>query len=375
MLHALLVLAVGVLLQSAPPARPAGPAARPASPAAPAAPAPGSQGRPSAGPIAVEPPVIDFGPIGPGSRHEGKFQLRNLTQQPLTVRSAMPSCKCTAVSPIVGKVIPAGGTLELSATLEAPRTPGDKDAKVFVVCDGMESPAVAMLKGVVTLPIVPEPAYCEALKGVTKGVVRLKATDAKPFTVLGCDGKPPVFVGFDPAKDQPRSEYILAWDFTGVAPADLKLWWVVETNRADCPLIPLRVRNENTGSKFDQARTGRFWHVPESLVSAGLLAPGQPFEGSVEIEHYNPKARGAVEKPEWSQVRGVKSLSPLATAEFLGSQMDGDKCAIRFRFTPSAAAAGRFIWVPMEIQTATGSGPFFVVASVRAPAGSAVPSK
>ena len=239
----------------------------------------------------------------------------------------------------------------------------------------MESPAVAMLKGVVTLPIAPEPAYCEALKGVTKGVVRLKATDAKPFTVLGCDGKPPVFVGFDPAKDQPRSEYILAWDFTGVAPADLKLWWVVETNRADCPLIPLRVRNENTGSKFDQARTGRFWHVPESLVSAGLLAPGQPFEGSVEIEHYNPKARGAVEKPEWSQVRGVKSLSPLATAEFLGSQMDGDKCAIRFRFTPSAAAAGRFIWVPMEIQTATGSGPFFVVASVRAPAGSAVPSK
>ncbi|MCH8835857.1 MAG: hypothetical protein IH925_07905, partial [Proteobacteria bacterium] len=69
--------------------------------------------------------------------------------------------------------------------------------------------------------------------------------------IVSIDGRPPVFAdGFDPASGVPRSAYTVRWH---VPPrsiddcAGARLWWVVETDHPDCPILPLRIRHECTG--------------------------------------------------------------------------------------------------------------------------------
>src|SRR5262245_3646756 len=90
-------------------------------------------------PVSVTPPEVDFGVVAPGTKHRATFTLRNLGNQPLTIERAAPSCKCTDITPMDGKTIPPGGTLEFSATLQVPKTPGDKDAKVMITFAGIRN--------------------------------------------------------------------------------------------------------------------------------------------------------------------------------------------------------------------------------------------
>ncbi|MFZ9881519.1 MAG: DUF1573 domain-containing protein, partial [Phycisphaerales bacterium] len=110
MLLAALLTVQSVLLASAPAAPQA---ARPAAP---------QQAQPS--PIVIQPPAVDLGAVQPGSVNPGKFLIVNRGSAPVRVLDAVPNCKCTAISDIKGKTIAPGATLELSASLSAPRAPG-----------------------------------------------------------------------------------------------------------------------------------------------------------------------------------------------------------------------------------------------------------
>ncbi len=308
-------------------------------------------------------PTVDFGRVRPGSSHTATFVLRNSGAAPVSVRAAVPSCKCTNVGLEPGAVIPAGGEFSFSATLAVPTTPGDKDAKIQIVLDDGSAPLVAQMKSVAALPIAASPAFVDALKGKTSGTVTIRSEDGKPFKVLSTDGLTPVFLGFDPSTDAPRAEYTLVWSFTPPATGDPRLWWIVATDREDAPLVALRVRNEATGSKADMARFERHWWVPEQLVLANRAKPGEPVTLTVDLEHYNPKARGAVERPEWAAVKSVQGLSTGATASFVKAVPEGDHVAVTFTLTPSASVSG-FLWVPVQVTTDTGSGIVPVVAFV-----------
>ncbi len=308
-------------------------------------------------------PSVDFGRVRPGSSHVATFVLRNSGAAPVTVRAAVPSCKCTDVGLQPGAVIPAGGELSFVATLAVPTTPGDKDAKIQIVLDDGSAPLVAQMTSVAALPIASSPAFVDALKGKSSGTVTLTSEDGKPFSVLSADGSSPVFLGFDPTKDAPRAEYTVVWSFQAPPSGDPRLWWIVSTDRADAPLVALRVRHELTGSKADMARFERHWWMPEQLVLANRVKAGVPVTLAVDLEHYNPKGRGAVEKPEWSAVKSVQSLSASATATLLQAVPEGDHTKVTFSFTPGASTSG-FIWVPVQITTATGSGVVPVAALV-----------
>lgn len=82
-------------------------------------------------PVSIEPPMVNFGKVKPGSKLPAKFVIRNLGLQPLTIKSVVPSCKCTDVNILAGTVIAPNASVELLATLDVPGTPGEKDAKVF----------------------------------------------------------------------------------------------------------------------------------------------------------------------------------------------------------------------------------------------------
>ncbi|MEY3141588.1 MAG: hypothetical protein RLY21_81 [Planctomycetota bacterium] len=303
--------------------------------------------------ITVAPALVDLGVVQPGSTNPAKFTLINTGNMPVSVQGAVPNCKCTNITPVQGKVIAPGGTLEIEASLAAPRVPGEKEAVVFISFANA-APVQAKIKGEVRLPVLATPPYVDALRDVTSGTITLKATDGKPFTVLRSGGAAPVFVGFDPAKDAPRAEYRISWNLAGRTPEQMPLWWFVWTDRADCDAIPLRVRDEATGSKNDMERFKRFWIVKESLVMAGRGSVGAPHKAEIELEHYNPPKRGSVENPSWREVRGVKSLNPDVEVRFIGKRDAGvDGCMLEVEFTAKRAGPIEGL---LEIETATGKG-------------------
>ena len=303
-------------------------------------------------PIVVAPPVVDIGVVEPGSTTPAKFTILNTGQTEVTVLKVTPNCTCTAISDIAGRKIAPGGMVELEASLAAPQAPGTKEAVVFLTFSG-NLMAQAKIKGEIRMKIAADPPYCDALKETTRGTVKLRSADGKPFTVRRSGGKAPVYRGFDPAKDQPRAEYEIAWDLTGLACEQMPLWWFVWTDRADCPMIPLRVRDECTGMRADPGRAQRFWIVKESLLVGGSGQSGKPSKVALELEHYNPPKRGAVERPDWSTVVAVRSLIPGVEVKFAGKR---DLPAAAILDLEVIAAQGGMHEGEIEIETATGKG-------------------
>jgi hypothetical protein len=322
------------------------------------APAASAQGAPAArqqqpSPIVVTPETVDLGIVAPGSTNPGRFILVNRGSKPIKMLSAIPNCKCTAITPVEGKVIEPGGTFELAASLAAPRVPGDKEAVVFLTFEGAP-PLQAKIKGEVRLPILATPPFVDALRDVVNGTVTLRSLDGKPFSILRSGGAAPAFIGFDPAKDAPRAEYTIAWSLAGRAASDMPLWWFVWTDREDCDAIPLRVRDEATGSRHDMDRFKRFWIVKESLVMAGRGSVGAPHKGEIELEHYNPPKKGAVENPAWREAKSVRSLNADVDVRLVGRRDAGaDGTMLEVEFTAKRAGPIEGL---LEIETATGKG-------------------
>jgi hypothetical protein len=322
------------------------------------APAASAQGAPAArqqqpSPIVVTPETVDLGIVAPGSTNPGRFILVNRGSKPIKMLSAIPNCKCTAITPVEGKVIEPGGTFELAASLAAPRVPGDKEAVVFLTFEGAP-PLQAKIKGEVRLPILATPPFVDALRDVVNGTVTLRSRDGKPFSILRSGGAAPAFIGFDPAKDAPRAEYTIAWSLAGRAASDMPLWWFVWTDREDCDAIPLRVRDEATGSRHDMDRFKRFWIVKESLVMAGRGSVGAPHKGEIELEHYNPPKKGAVENPAWREAKSVRSLNADVDVRLVGRRDAGaDGTMLEVEFTAKRAGPIEGL---LEIETATGKG-------------------
>lgn len=305
----------------------------------------------------------DFGVVAPGSRHPTTFTLRNAGTAAITIARAQPSCKCTDLTPIDGKTLAPGESIELGATLAVPDSPGVKDAKVMISVTGYPGVVMAAMQADVTFPVRVDPAYVDALKGVAAGVVTLRSVDGTPFRVLSAGGRPPRIQGFDAVTDAPRSDYRLEWSVAEMG-SPLPQWWVVETDRADCPQLPLRIRHESTGSRFDQGRLTRFWFVPESIVLAGRVKAGTAATLRTSIEHLNPAAQGRVTNPKWSVVGGMRVPGEEGTVELVSAQPRGsDFVDIAFRFTPTAGRSGP-MYVPVEITTGSGSGLVYVAVTV-----------
>ena len=338
-----------------------------APPARPKAPVGGPAGPGQMPPIVVEPALADFGVVEPATAHPATFTLRNTGPAPLTIVMAMPSCKCTTLEVYDGKIIPAGGTLEMKATLNAPATPGVKEAKVNVVIKDYNKPVLLALRCEVLLPIKAAEEFVDALKGVNKGVLTIESRDGKPFRIVTSNGTTPSFVGFDPAKDEPRSSYKVNWSVEGWPCENMRLWWIIETDRPDCAILPCRIRHECTGSKADEARKTRKWIFKEQVVNAGRVKPGQTVRLTAEIENSEPKVgkdKPAVMSQGFRQITGVRSPDPRASAKLIKVDPRGvDETLLTFEFTPAADAKG-MIYIPVKVASATGEGEIAVVASV-----------
>ncbi|MGA1017154.1 MAG: DUF1573 domain-containing protein [Phycisphaerales bacterium] len=326
-------------------------------PGPPPPPQPGSGRFPApvpSSPIRMEPEAIELGIVEPGSTHRRTFRIVNDGPVPLLVRAASPSCRCTTVDDIVGKQVPAKGFLELEAEFAAPPTPGYKDAKVNVVLEGAPRPLVAKIGGDVTLPIRVTPAFVDALNGRMAGSVTLSAIDGRPFRVISAGGKEPVFAG--PAPTGPQAVQRLAWNVAGISCERMPLWWIVITDHPDCPVVPLRIRHDCTGSKADMGRYARYWIPKDQLVNLGRVRVGSPTTAELQLDHYNPRGRGRIVRPDFREVRRVEVDAPELEIELLAARpVAEDAVVLSFAVTPRAGTAGP-IATTMRITTATGTG-------------------
>ena len=278
---------------------------------------------------------MDFGILPPSIIKEGSIKLYNTGSKELEVLTAQPSCKCTTTDDISGKKIPVGGFVELKASMKAQSAPGKKSAEIKVLIDGYTQVIPIQLKSEVSLPVRVSPSYLNVVKGQPmKGRTVIESIDKKPFKVCAVGGKKPNLVGFDPEKDEPRNQYLLDWDFDrDFAPGEAKRYWIIETDREDCPLVDIFVRHESTiglpRMKFTEYRH-----------TFGRMDQGSPFEWTVDVSEL-----GADEK-----VVTVASGSSQAKVELLGTTREGDITHIKLKLVPNADTVG-LTWVPFTVYT------------------------
>jgi hypothetical protein len=363
-------------LQSAPPANPGGlPATAQPRPAPSGVPAQAlkqgqvGQGIPQhaqpaiAGPIVVMPGTVMLGFIEPRSSVTREVPLRNTSDKPVRILKAVPSCTCTTLD-VTGKVIPPLGELLIPITMKVSSATGIKTANVQFVLEGVPTVLMVAMQGEVTYPVralqldpktdtrVPYvDAFTDASK--VKGVIEVVATDGKPFTVTGVQGAPPKYVGFNPAVDAPRTSYMVEYDLSGIECAKMPPYLIVSTDRADAPVIDMRVRHACT-------RIDPVIPFAEFRTNLGAVKPGSTSDYDFELK----QARG------WS-VTGASCDDPRLRIEFM-KQKPADSeghSLVALKATVSPDARGLLL-VPVTL-TATAptgrtvSSAFWLYADVR----------
>ncbi len=206
-------------------------------------------------PIAVDPPVLDFGVISPSDIAEGVVKLRNTGTKELEVLSVQPSCKCTTINDISGQKIPVGGFVEIQAKMKPTSGAGDKKAEIKVLIDGFSRIVSIQLKSEVSMPVRVKPYYLNIVTGQPQmGRTVVESIDGRPFKICAIGGYAPHYIGFDPTKDEPANHYVIDWsidrDFPG---GKFPRYWIIETDHPDCPLVEIFVRHETTMPKINMA--------------------------------------------------------------------------------------------------------------------------
>jgi len=287
----------------------------------------------------VEPDVLDFGIVPPSVTKEGVVKLVNTGTKELEILTVQPSCKCTTLEDMSGRKIPAGGSIELRANMKAQSAPGRKGAEIKVLIDGYTQVVTVQLKQEVSLPVRVSPSYLNVVKGnPTKGRTVIESIDKQPFRICAIGGKRPNLVGFDPDKDAPRNQYILDWDFErDFTPGEAKRYWILETDREDCPLVDIFVRHESTVT------------LPRGPVPSDYRHTfGRKEQGTAVDFVLDVTKMGSDEK-----IVAAASASPECKIELIGSSTEGEVTHINLRVVPNDDLVG-LSWVPFTVYTSTG---------------------
>jgi len=322
----------------------------------------GNENPPDRQGVFVNPQSVDFGVVKPNSVHEANFTIYNNTNSDVRIIEARPTCKCTTMNEVSGQVIAPGEQLNLPASMELTARPGSKTARVDIVYEmrGQSSVTRASLQAEVQLAVRAQPPFVDALQGKKSGVLTVESVDGRPFNILSSNGQPPKFVNYDPQSDTPRSSYQVRWqvpDWPVRPPCEeARLWWIIETDHPEAPILPCRIRHECTGVQSDPNRQQRGWIFYELIVNAEKIPPGgEPTELTLQLLN-----------EDQVPITGVRSLSDDVDVEMLGSSHDELRKVtnVNIRLTPDPDFRG-MLFAPVEVQSQTGNHHVDVVASVR----------
>lgn len=321
------------------------PASIPAtSPTTPGLPPPAPAGQAIPGPMKADPPGVDFGVVEPGTTVSATIKLVNPLDRPVTIKMAKPSCTCTTVD-MVGKVIPAMGTIDMPMSMKTAHSVGKRSAQINLVFEGINQVLGVRIDAETAYAVRANPPFIDALAAERmKGFFELISTDGVPFTVRAVDGKPPESPDGKPMAPAPR--HIVRYDFTRDPTAKVPPFLIVETDHPKCPLLDLRVRHEST-------RITPALGFAEYRANLGVLAPKGNGEFELEIKHM-----GA------ARVSRVSSLNAAAKTELLEQKSDGDSLLVKVRFEDLGLPKGMFLF-PCRFESGVKTADFLLYGVIR----------
>ncbi len=307
-------------------------------------------------PVDVVPPFLDFGFIPPNVDATGSVKIVNQGTEPLMILAAEPSCKCTTLSDLSGTVIPPGGSVDLEAKLDGASNTGPKTASVKLLFEGYSVVEVVDLKAEIALPIRAIPPHINAVRNQNRqGRIVVESIDGEPFSVCAVHGLPPTFLGFDPATDTPRSQYILTYNLDTM-PTPYPRYLVIETDRPDTPMVDVYLRHETTLPKPNRnLRMAGGFRFPLGLIKQG---------GHADLE----VSFDTVAQP----IATVISETSDCRAELLGTRTEESAKGLitiaMIRVTPASDYVG-ILYAPLSAMTAGGEIAAFNVFGIVSPDG------
>jgi len=277
--------------------------------------------------------VLDFGFIPPREKAKGAFKLWNRGDKPLRIMAVQPSCKCTTTNDVTDKDIAPGEFVELDAEFEESNFPQPRKATIKILVDGYQRVMEIEMRGEVAYAIRSLPSVINVVSGQAKsGRFVIESIDKKPFRICNIHGEAPDYINFDPAADEPRASYVLKWDVTkyGDAPPG---HWVVETDRADCPTLPVRLRHESNIPKPT-------FKLKQYNVNLGRVPINETVEVDVEMEDPG------------EPILTVAAISEFARAEMTRTEVIEGVMHVHVRITPKKDHEG-LLHFPLVIYSPT----------------------
>lgn len=301
-------------------------------------------------PLQAEPPVLDFGFIAPRAKAPGVFKLWNRGTKPLRITAVQPSCKCTTTNDVTESDIAPGAFVELKAEFEAANAPQPRKATIKVLVDGYQRVLELEMRGEVAYPLRAVPGYLNVVEGQNKqGRFVVESTNKMPFRICNIHGEKPDYINFDPATDEPRSSYLVRWDVTKFG-SKLPGHMVIETDRAECPILPVRIRHESTIPR-------PVFRLKEYSINLGRFDPTQSVDTEIIMEDPG------------EPILTVAANSESVRAEMTSSELIDGQLHLKVRITPKADFEG-LLSFPLIIYSPTREMPvdtFGVVRSANAP--------
>jgi hypothetical protein len=313
-------------------------------------------------PIEFQPPVLDFGVLPPGGSGRAAVKIWNVGTTPLAIFRGIVSCGCTKADQLDGRVIQPGSYTEFNTTMEMKSGLGEKREKLTIFFRGYEQvrpPVIFDFHAEVSLPIRATPPHLTALDpqsdmDILSGEFVLESLDGEPFRILAVNGRPPDYTEFDPTGDAPRNRYSLRWDLAPFVSAGQVPWfWIVETDRADCPIIDLRVRHRTTRA---QRVPGRRWAPRDQRILLGVIPNGEPIEIETKIQF-------PIDTPPPVHTAYVASDSPILRAELINAWADESYLRYKIRVTPHDAPPG-LLYEKIRLFAAGGESPLRIIGRI-----------
>lgn len=274
-------------------------------------------------PLRSEPSAIDFGFLAIGESRKATVTLTNPASTPVRILAVQASCSCTTTSDLSNQEVPAGGTVTFDATLGAAMATGPRHATIKVLVEGYARVLEIEVRGEVALSLRAVPsAITPPPQGAERGRVVIESVDRRPFTILSSNGAAPQFLGFEPGRDAPRATYVLRTDLGAMPRERWPAFWIVETDRSDCPVLGLRVRDE-------KMNVPPVLRMREYALNLGALESGASREVTLGIA-------------DPLQGEFTASGSARLSVQVVSTKPSSDGFEAVLRITPAAGVTGAF---------------------------------
>ena len=296
---------------------------------------------PGAGPapIMVQPPVVRFGVVDPGSTLTTVVTLANGSDRPLRILKAQPSCTCTTLD-LDNTIIPARSSIEVPIDMETNRAVGLKKAIVQLAIEGYQQFTTIELQAETAWGVRTTPLYLGVRERANQperrlGTINLESLDQQPFQVLSTNGMPPEFIGFDPAKDAPRARYTIRYDLSMYGCDDLPPFYIIRTDHPKAQLFDMRVRHDPCTRILPRI------NMEDFRSSLGIVSPGAQI--TVPLVFKKPKA----------DIISATSMNPMLQTTIVERIRDGQNMKVRVLTTVAPDAPEGLFLVPIQFTDGT----------------------